>query len=1756
MWMNREVRRLRSKKCRLAAWFSLCVLSALTWTGSALAQVNPDDEPTADAQLAQAQPPTDQEEETGATPQPREVVPPAAGGQEQRSTLPAGLDTTNVNLSGAELSYKVVNDQLILTGSEDDLDLIEALIMILEETREAKNLRVVKVTEKDANEIARTVEPTLRDMFYEPNQPEEDRISVAAVSSRIILVSALPEQIDFVVELIKQVDEVEEDEIGKIEQLVFPVKHRKASDVAEQLREIISKIREKQGARGPESELQIIANNANNSIMVLAPESEREKIQKLLNEIDVEPVKGWGEVKLTLFPLLHSKANDLANVINDLLAQEDTREAAEEVIFRLQISKALPSGEIIDLSPIDLQKPTRIIPDDGTNSLIVATVEENVKPMQELIQLLDGVPAAEELGVKLFPLRFADAETVKNTLNEMFDQGKQLPEDPDGSGSDGVPEGILGHGLVYNVGLSVDVRSNTLIVTGRQEQLLLAEMIVSELDRPATALKFPLRMIQLEHSDATRIGQIMTELFDQRFAALEATDAGRAALERERVFMSVDIRSNSLIVSASEENYEELVIIASQLDTRPVRLFDQIRIINCRRMSAADLKQKIEELWQRKADLRREEELLEDLPILVADERSNALIIASSIEDFEEIKQLVGVLEAQPLIDDMQLFELEYADATVLADMLDELFQGMEGQLETFKAPTIMPDPRSNALVVAGMRDTMERVEDVITRLDVEAGPMTAVFKVYPLKHGSSAKLGPRMQELFDSRAQGDDRTRTPIVIFADESSNSLVCSASRDDHELIVDLLGKLDTPSSIAKQFTIFPLKTAKATRVAEKLDALFQSQAEGASGRADAIAVETDERTNSLIVWASPSEMQNIGEMIERLDTSTPAVEMMVKIIQLEQAVAEDLVERFNETLLGEDPGGDDERAVVLSFIATLPDGREVVRQLLRQDIHIAPDPRTNSLMVMAPVESMDVLEALIHDFDKRLDVEVGPMTAVYKVYPLQYGSATKLAPRMQELFDSRTEGDDQSRTPVLVLADESSNSLVCSASRDDHEILMEMLGILDKPSSIAKQFQIFPLKMAKATRVAEKLDTLFQSQAEGASGRADAIAVETDERTNSLIVWASPSEMENIREVIERLDTSTPVVEMMVKIIQLKQALAEDFAQRFTETVLGEDPGGDDERAVILSFSERLPDGSEVTRKLLRQDVRIEPDPRTNSLMVMAPAESMDMLEIMIRDFDKTRPIQSEIRLFPLVNSDAENMVENLTDLFEAEGAGTEGETLRQFHFGEGFEDIELASVGQELRFAADSRTNTLIVAGAEIDLRMVEELIRYLDAQEAEDRIVEVIHAKYRDAQDLASAIDGFNQQEQDVLGAGDDEESLQRRMERQVSVEAVGDEEEGSSNLIVGTSRRMYQQTMEMIHDLDRPEPQVMISVLIAEVKLSDSVELGMEIAGQDLQFSEEAIIGPNGIIQGPNFDYVIGTDVGALARGLGGLNFTMTGEDFSFLFHAAQLESRVETLSRPIILVRNGEEGKITIANRVPFVSVSGLSDTGQTQSQVSYEDVGVVLTATPQISPDGYVTIELKQEVSGFAGENVQLTEGVSSPVFLTREVDTNVTLRDGETVIIGGLITSQDSEGENKVPILGDLPLLGPLFRVTSVSRDKNELLLILTVDILRTDEQRHRMSIEQRDKFLLPDSIRQNPLMEGLRILPEEAALGPVDEKSKRPGEAAPKPEARPEKRDLYGPKPKVYGPVIRRPTTTTAMVEPVYGPRIARSETFN
>ncbi|MFQ5805202.1 MAG: type II secretion system protein GspD, partial [Phycisphaerae bacterium] len=324
-------------------------------------------------------------------------------------------------------------------------------------------------------------------------------------------------------------------------------------------------------------------------------------------------------------------------------------------------------------------------------------------------------------------------------------------------------------------------------------------------------------------------------------------------------------------------------------------------------------------------------------------------------------------------------------------------------------------------------------------------------------------------------------------------------------------------------------------------------------------------------------------------------------------------------------------------------------------------------------------------------------------------------------------------------------------------------------------------------------------------------------------------------------------------------------------------------------------------------------------------------------------------------------------------------------------------------------------------------------------------------------------------------------------------------------------------EVLDLVQDLDQPPPQVMIQVLIVEVTMDNSLELGVEFAFQDLQFTKA---GPTDTT---TFDFVGGTDIGAAGSGLGGFTFTITGADFNFLFRTLQNEGQLNILSRPQIVAMDNQEARIEITNDVPYVT--GLTTVaGQVTTSVGRQDVGIILEVTPHINPDGFVRMEIRQEVSDITGSTIDIGGGATSPIFFKREAETVVTVKDNETVVLGGLITSRDEVREQKVPILGDIPLLGVLFSNRQVETSHTELLVILTPRVLRTLDDYRELSMQERDRTgELPDAVLTNELMNALRVSPEELAptegedlLGPFPE---APGTIEPEEKFDP---DLYGP----------------------------------
>ena len=271
------------------------------------------------------------------------------------------------------------------------------------------------------------------------------------------------------------------------------------------------------------------------------------------------------------------------------------------------------------------------------------------------------------------------------------------------------------------------------------------------------------------------------------------------------------------------------------------------------------------------------------------------------------------------------------------------------------------------------------------------------------------------------------------------------------------------------------------------------------------------------------------------------------------------------------------------------------------------------------------------------------------------------------------------------------------------------------------------------------------------------------------------------------------------------------------------------------------------------------------------------------------------------------------------------------------------------------------------------------------------------------------------------------------------SVIVIADEE---TNLQIG----------ELIKELDKPKSQVLIKVAFVELTHNDNSNLGI-----DAVFSASIGGGEgNALTAGTAFDL----------GGSGGL-MQLNYDDVSVTMNALAEEGKVEILSRPSILTRNNREALISVGSLVPFMQTGNVNSvTGVQIPQYEYEPIGISLRVTPYITPHGLVELSLFPEISETTGDKIEVSEGLQLPVFATRSAQTVVVTPNGKTVIIGGLMQDNKVETVRKVPLLGDIPILGSLFRHKEMKDTKTELLIFLTPFIVQNPNDLVSLTKQER------------------------------------------------------------------------------------------
>jgi type II secretion system protein D len=608
-----------------------------------------------------------------------------------------------------------------------------------------------------------------------------------------------------------------------------------------------------------------------------------------------------------------------------------------------------------------------------------------------------------------------------------------------------------------------------------------------------------------------------------------------------------------------------------------------------------------------------------------------------------------------------------------------------------------------------------------------------------------------------------------------------------------------------------------------------------------------------------------------------------------------------------------------------------------------------------------------------------------------------------------------------------------------------------------------------------------------------------------------------------------------------------------------------------KSTSLVYKVMTKDGMKTYETGKLNDIHITPDIRTNSIILAAPEESMDFLLTVIQDLDRPPAARAEVNVFTLKRADAATTALILEQLFLGTttgaagaarptgglpGAPTGGLPTTTIPGGLGggtgqVRPLQLTLGGTtpegaplvELRFSVDQRTNSIIVAGSRNDLDVIEAIIYKLEDMNISPRKNTVYTLKNATAADVANAIQSHLSSALNVINIAG-----QLTAFTAFDLEIVVTPEPITNKLIISATERQFEEVLRIVKEIDAEPPQVMIECLIAEVDMSNTEEMGVEIGLQSPVLFQRSItpapgflgsgtinfaaastgtsLIPSGVTVNstinptalPGFQFnspslgnnpvvapgVVGFQgLGNLgvgrtnANGIGGFVFSAGNDSFNLLIRALKTQGRIDILSAPKVATTDNQTATVVAGQRVPYITGTNITATGLITNTINYQNIGVQMQVTPKISPDGRVIMRITPEVSSIASTSISLGNGTTATSFNTQTVDTTVAAMDGETIVLGGMISKIDTKHENKVPWLGDLPYLGTLFRFRTQDKAKIELIIIMTPHVIRSRWDADRVLAEhaRRMDWVLPDVLKiQGP--SGMEpVLPPPPTVGP-------------------------------------------------------------
>lgn len=463
---------------------------------------------------------------------------------------------------------------------------------------------------------------------------------------------------------------------------------------------------------------------------------------------------------------------------------------------------------------------------------------------------------------------------------------------------------------------------------------------------------------------------------------------------------------------------------------------------------------------------------------------------------------------------------------------------------------------------------------------------------------------------------------------------------------------------------------------------------------------------------------------------------------------------------------------------------------------------------------------------------------------------------------------------------------------------------------------------------------------------------------------------------------------------------------------------------------------------IIKPMLTPQARITPVGKSRNIMISDTQSSIDRAKNMIRRLDTVEV--NEYEIIPLNNAEAGEIIATVTAIFVANNPGF------------------------TLNLQADQRTNRVIISGSREVRRQIKKIISSLDIPLSGDANIKVIYLRYADAQSLANILTRLTSSEAFAAladnQAGTPAVAVQPAPANQPAapqpsasaseVQSGIQADTGLNALIISGGSNFIAAVESIIRQLDVKKAQIIIEVIIAELTDAFTRELGVDWVYNSGGVALTADLSGN-VGRLATSTTQLATGVGIAQGGLFGAAYRGTVNDgWGALYKLLSTDSRSNIVATPYIVTLDNEEASFSAGENRPFVTGTVTSDTNQVTRNVERRNVGINLVVTPQVTAGDTVKLAISQEISNAldnsAGENADL--GITTT---ERKISTNVQVRDGGLIILGGLVSSQQSETNSKVPGLGDIPFLGYLFRNQQSLLGKTNIMIFMRPRILHDE-----------------------------------------------------------------------------------------------------